>query len=218
MSVRIGQRQQPRFDQEQYCSIIVPERDRGEALGAERHLRRSASLGSASARCVSDRSSWVMRDPAGRATVERSAGRSRRATLQEVTVNGPRQDEVDRAAPPTPRGPARKVAHLSPAERVARGKAARNATPRSSHGRWEPATNRPDPVALLEEQGASRVPELVPIRYGRMLVSPFTFYRGRGADHGRRPRGHPTLGPATPRSAVTPTCRTSACSPRRSGR
>ena len=61
---------------------------------------------------------------------------------------------------------------------MARGKAARNETPRSSHGRWEPAANRPDPVALLEEQGRTRVPELVPVRYGRMLVSPFTFYRG----------------------------------------
>ena len=76
------------------------------------------------------------------------------------------------------RAPARRVAHLSPAERVARGKAARNDTPRSSHARWETATNRPDPVALLEEQGVSRVPELVPLRYGRMMVSPFTFYRG----------------------------------------
>ncbi len=75
-------------------------------------------------------------------------------------------------------GVARKVAHLTPGERVARGKAARNEVPRSSHGRWEPAVNRPDPVGLLEEQAASRVPELVPIRYGRMLVSPFTFYRG----------------------------------------
>ena len=63
-------------------------------------------------------------------------------------------------------------------ERVARGRAARKDAPRSSHGRWEPAPDRPDPVALLEEQAASRVPELVPIRYGRMLVSPFTFYRG----------------------------------------
>ena len=77
-----------------------------------------------------------------------------------------------------PRAPARKVAHLSPDERVARGKAARATTPRSSHGGWQPATNRPDPIALLEEQGASRVPELVPVRYGRMMVSPFTFYRG----------------------------------------
>jgi uncharacterized protein (DUF2252 family) len=72
----------------------------------------------------------------------------------------------------------RKVAHLTPAERSARGKAARNEVPRSSHGRWVPAEDRPDPIALLEQQGASRVPELVPIRYGRMLVSPFAFYRG----------------------------------------
>ena len=93
-------------------------------------------------------------------------------------MSSPRQVEGDRTASPTPRGPARKVAHLSPGERVARGKAARNDTPRSSHARWAPATNRPDPVTLLEEQGASRVPELVPLRYGRMMVSPFTFYRG----------------------------------------
>lgn len=73
---------------------------------------------------------------------------------------------------------ARQVAHLSPEERVARGKAARNECPRSSHGRWTPMEGRPDPIALLEEQAASRVPELVPIRYGRMMVSPFTFYRG----------------------------------------
>jgi uncharacterized protein (DUF2252 family) len=73
---------------------------------------------------------------------------------------------------------ARKIAHLTPEERVARGKAARNEVPRSSHSRWESAINRPDPVELLEQQAATRVPELVPIRYGRMLVSPFTFYRG----------------------------------------
>ncbi len=74
--------------------------------------------------------------------------------------------------------PAGKVAHLTPQERSARGKAARSEVPRSSHGDWKPAPDRPDPVSLLEEQAASRVPELVPIRYGRMLVSPFTFYRG----------------------------------------
>jgi uncharacterized protein (DUF2252 family) len=68
--------------------------------------------------------------------------------------------------------------HLTVEQRVARGRAARNVAPRSSHGRWEPAARRPDPVALLEEQAASRVPQMVPIRYGRMLVSPFTFYRG----------------------------------------
>ena len=71
-----------------------------------------------------------------------------------------------------------KITHLSVEERVARGKAARNEVPRSSHARWEPATDRPDPVSLLEEQASSRVRELVPLRYGRMLVSPFTFYRG----------------------------------------
>jgi uncharacterized protein (DUF2252 family) len=68
--------------------------------------------------------------------------------------------------------------HLTVDQRVARGRAARAQAPRSAHGRWEPAPDRPDPVALLEEQAQSRVPGLVPIRYGRMLVSPFTFYRG----------------------------------------
>ena len=68
--------------------------------------------------------------------------------------------------------------HLTVDDRLARGRAAREQAPRSGHGRWEPAPGRPDPIALLEEQAASRVPELVPIRYGRMLVSPFTFYRG----------------------------------------
>ncbi len=63
-------------------------------------------------------------------------------------------------------------------QRVARGRAARQEAPRSAHGRWEPAAGRPDPIALLEDQAASRVPRLVPIRYGRMLASPFTFYRG----------------------------------------
>src|ERR1700733_1070211 len=69
-------------------------------------------------------------------------------------------------------------AHLTADQRVARGRAARAEAPRSAHGRWTAPADRPDPVALLEEQAASRVPQLVPIRYGRMLVSPFTFYRG----------------------------------------
>ena len=68
--------------------------------------------------------------------------------------------------------------HFTVAERVARGKATRVDVPRSSHVGWEPSPVRLDPVELLEQQAASRVPELVPIRYGRMLVSPFTFYRG----------------------------------------
>src|SRR5207244_2937996 len=68
--------------------------------------------------------------------------------------------------------------HLTADERVARGRAARTDAPRYSHGRWEPAPDRPDPLALLEEQAKDRVPDLVPIRHGRMLISPFTFYRG----------------------------------------
>src|SRR5207342_2169491 len=71
-----------------------------------------------------------------------------------------------------------KVVHFTVAERAAHGKAARAEVPRSAHGVWEPSLRRPDPVDLLEEQAATRVPELVPVRYGRMLVSPFTFYRG----------------------------------------
>ena len=70
------------------------------------------------------------------------------------------------------------VPHPSQAERAERGRAARREVPRSSLAAFEPASERPDPVALLESQAETRVPELVPIRYGRMLVSPFTFYRG----------------------------------------
>ena len=71
-----------------------------------------------------------------------------------------------------------KAAHLSLRERAARGKAERVDLPRSVHGEWSAPPARRDPVELLEEQAASRVQELLPIRYGRMLVSPFTFYRG----------------------------------------
>ena len=69
-------------------------------------------------------------------------------------------------------------AHPTEAERAARGKAARTGVPRACARRLRAGLRPADPIALLEEQAASRVPELVPIRYGRMLVSPFTFYRG----------------------------------------
>ena len=68
--------------------------------------------------------------------------------------------------------------HPTAAEREARGKAARADVPRSAHAEWKPPKGRRSPVELLEEQAATRVPELVPLRYGRMLVSAFTFYRG----------------------------------------
>ena len=70
------------------------------------------------------------------------------------------------------------LAHLSPAERAARGADARAAVPRETHATFDPGPSRPDPIALLAEQATSRVPELVPVRWGRMMVSPFTYYRG----------------------------------------
>ena len=69
----------------------------------------------------------------------------------------------------------------SPDERAVNGKEARSTAPRSSHDEWEPAGDRPDPVDLLERQAASRVGQLVPLRYERMLASPFAFYRGAAA-------------------------------------
>jgi uncharacterized protein (DUF2252 family) len=66
-------------------------------------------------------------------------------------------------------------------ERAAVGKAARSEVRRSSHAEWDPPAGRADPVAILERQARSRVPELVPIRYGRMSVSPFAFFRGAAA-------------------------------------
>ena len=67
---------------------------------------------------------------------------------------------------------------LTPQERAEVGRAARELASRGVHGEWQPSPDRADPVDLLEEQATSRVPELVPLRYGRMLVSPFTFFRG----------------------------------------
>jgi uncharacterized protein (DUF2252 family) len=69
----------------------------------------------------------------------------------------------------------------TPEERVAAGKEARREAPRSSHGEWAPPSDRRDPVDILEDQAADRVSELVPLRYARMLTSPFAFYRGAAA-------------------------------------
>ncbi len=85
---------------------------------------------------------------------------------------------VDEVVPLADTPAARAMPHLSDEESRAKGKQARSKVPRDSHAVFEPGADRPDPVALLESQAATRVPELVPIRYGRMLVSPFTFFRG----------------------------------------
>jgi uncharacterized protein (DUF2252 family) len=66
-------------------------------------------------------------------------------------------------------------------ERAAAGKAARSVARRSAHAEWAPAANRKDPVAIIEAQDARCVPELVPIRHGRMAASPFAFHRGAAA-------------------------------------
>src|SRR5262252_1420849 len=87
-----------------------------------------------------------------------------------------------RAAAPPRRAPRYQLdtapGRLTPEASAAKGKAARTAAPRFSHAAFQPGADRPDPVALLEEQAKTRVPELVPVRWGRMLVSPFTYYRG----------------------------------------
>ncbi|MFF2243557.1 DUF2252 domain-containing protein [Arthrobacter sp. NPDC058130] len=72
----------------------------------------------------------------------------------------------------------KKVKHPSVGERESKGKGCREKTPVPSHTGWKPASDRPDPVALLEEQNLTREQDLVPVRHGRMLASPFTFYRG----------------------------------------
>jgi uncharacterized protein (DUF2252 family) len=96
-------------------------------------------------------------------TVENASGRAKGVRV------GAKRAQADTVEP---------VLHRTVAERAAAGKAARAAVPRLSHAGFEPASDRSDPVDLLERQAVSRVPELVPIRYGRMLTSPFAFYRG----------------------------------------
>jgi uncharacterized protein (DUF2252 family) len=98
-----------------------------------------------------------------------------------------------RTAEPTP------VVHLSVTDRVTRGKAARAEVPRSAHAAYEPPARRGDPIRVLQRQDRTRVPDLVPIRYGRMLVSPFAFYRGGAAIMARDLAG-------TPRSGLTVQC------------
>jgi hypothetical protein len=102
----------------------------------------------------------------------RNADRGPASATDETHVVDARAPAGARSARPKP------VPHFTPAERAARGKAARSELPRSAHAEWEPAAGRSDPVELLEEQARTRLPELGPIRYGRMLVSPFAFFRG----------------------------------------
>jgi uncharacterized protein (DUF2252 family) len=116
----------------------------------------------------------VMEGPPSEAANESTKPRTRKRVAQS------KKRSAARSAGPRARRSSRAkvVPHLTPAESAARGKAQRSKVGRSVHGEWSSPPNRPDPVELLEEQAVTRVTELVPIRYGRMLVSPFTFYRG----------------------------------------
>ena len=109
------------------------------------------------------------RGPASRAVHHTTVPTTQESTMATKTERREGQDRAQAAGPAIP--------HPSRAERRAVGKAARARIPFAALAEVSSGV-RPDPVALLEQQAASRVPELVPIRYGRMLVSPFTFYRG----------------------------------------
>jgi uncharacterized protein (DUF2252 family) len=96
-----------------------------------------------------------------------------------MTVTTDRGAAAKSATHAIPRQPSRSGAaeQLSRADRAARGKDARAVAPLESHAEFQPSRGR-DPVGLLLGQSGSRVPELVPVRHGRMMVSPFTYYRG----------------------------------------
>src|SRR4051794_22341417 len=97
----------------------------------------------------------------------------RRAHSQTI---GPR--EVGQMATKVRATTAQPIPHATVEERTAKGAAAREQVPPSSHRGWTPDDERADPVELLQEQNVTRAPDLVPLRHGRMMLSPFTFYRG----------------------------------------
>src|SRR6478752_7712373 len=104
-----------------------------------------------------------------------------------------------RTHPPPIRGvasamTATEIAHPTVSDRRAMGAAARAQVPPSGHAGWLPAVDRPDLVALLEAQNVTREQDLVPVRHGRMVVSPFTFYRGAAKIMAADLAGTPTAG------------------------
>ena len=123
----------------------------------------------------SSRAAWKRDGPAPRTSGRPTAGPRRGAAERRGLIGI--EDTVssytaDLESPP------RRVLHPSAEERRAAGRAARSRAASADHAGWEPAPDRPDPISLLEAQNATREPDLVPVRHGRMMVSPFTFYRG----------------------------------------
>ena len=102
---------------------------------------------------------------------------TRRSKAEKVATRTATDEERVAKVSTAGRGPAHD-GWLSAGEHAALGKAARKAAPLAAHAAWKPAPDRPDPIALLRSQDGARVADLVPIRWGRMSVSPFTFYRG----------------------------------------
>jgi len=114
-------------------------------------------------------------------------------------VNHPRSETLPRravqdSAEHPDEGDAMDTSVASRAERIDAGRALRRAVPRSAHAEWVPPPDRADPVDVLVDSGRDRVPELLPIRYGRMSHSPFTFYRGSAAVMASDLSGTPTTG------------------------
>jgi uncharacterized protein (DUF2252 family) len=113
-----------------------------------------------------------------------------------VAIAGSVQVDEDVAMSPTAKAEPI-VAHPDVAERAAAGKAVRRSLPRAAHAVWEAPGNRRSPVEILQAQATTRVPDLVPLRYGRMLVSAFTFYRGAAAIMAADLAGQPHTGLVT---------------------
>ena len=95
------------------------------------------------------------------------------------------------------------VPRPSRAELIVRGEALRKLCPRSCHADWKAPPDRPDPLRLVEESGVGRLPRLVPLRHGRMLQSPFTFYRGAALNMAADLAGTPDHRPCACRRAAT---------------
>src|SRR5512133_2195060 len=125
---------------------------------------------------------WLIIAVSGPARESRFVGGDHIRREGTLNLKGTTGSKQSRAVPaPLSFGSAWRRARLTVEDRVARGKSARQHAPRSSHRQFVLAADRPDPISLLEKQAESRVQGLVPIRYGRMLVSPFTFFRGAAA-------------------------------------
>ena len=133
-------------------------------------------------------------------------GPARKALTAEVSEVGGLK--VDRSLE-------KQVDHISSEEAERQGKTARVAVPRTLHAAWAPPAGRRSPVDIIAEQAITREPDLVPIRHGRMMVTPFTFYRGAAAIMAADLATRPPRGSGCS-AAGTLTCSTSAASLHRS--